>query len=80
MTEFWVSKARFWCKYCKCWMSDNKASRAKHDGGDRHKETLQLWMKENRDRRKNEAKDKEDIDREMKEIERAARASFEREA
>ena len=33
MTEFWVSKAKFWCKYCKCWMSDNKASRAKHDNG-----------------------------------------------
>ena len=26
MTEFWVSKKRYWCKYCKCWMADTKAS------------------------------------------------------
>ena len=30
MTEFWVSKKRYWCKYCKCWMADTKV---RHRGG-----------------------------------------------
>lgn len=76
MTEFWVSKARYWCKFCKCWMSDNKSSRAKHDNGERHKEAVQTWMRENRDRRRAESKEKAELEREMKEIERAARAAF----
>ncbi|RYH17891.1 hypothetical protein EON65_27960 [archaeon] len=29
MTEFWVSQAKYYCKFCKCYMADNKTVR--HD-------------------------------------------------
>ena len=27
MTEYWVSKDRYWCKHCRCWMADNPSVR-----------------------------------------------------
>ncbi|SPP79122.1 WW domain-binding protein 4 [Drosophila guanche] len=37
MTEFWKSNERKYCDFCKCWLSDNKASIAFHEDGKRHK-------------------------------------------
>ena len=76
MTEFWVSKARYWCKYCKCWMSDTKAARFKHEQGERHKSAVLAWMKENRQKKKDEAREKEELAREMAMIDKAARGQF----
>ncbi|XP_062143075.1 WW domain-binding protein 4 [Drosophila sulfurigaster albostrigata] len=37
MTEYWKSNERKYCDFCKCWLSDNKASIAFHESGKRHK-------------------------------------------
>ena len=37
MTEFWVSRSKFWCEYCKVWLDDSKNARARHEDGERHK-------------------------------------------
>eukprot|EP00283_Hemiselmis_rufescens_P025165 CAMPEP_0173451942 /NCGR_PEP_ID=MMETSP1357-20121228/47729_1 /TAXON_ID=77926 /ORGANISM="Hemiselmis rufescens, Strain PCC563" /LENGTH=73 /DNA_ID=CAMNT_0014418753 /DNA_START=55 /DNA_END=273 /DNA_ORIENTATION=- len=73
MTEYWVSKQRFWCKFCQCWMSDTKAARSKHDNGNRHKESVEEWMKDNRKKKKEERIAKEDFEKDMREMDRAAR-------
>ena len=76
MTEYWVSKVRYWCKYCKCWMADTKAARFKHEQGIRHKEAVLEWMKENRQKKKDEQREKDELAREMAAIEKAARQQF----
>ena len=40
-TENWRSSVNRFCKYCKCWVADNKASWAGHEQGARHKKAVE---------------------------------------
>jgi len=40
MSERWVSTEQKFCKYCKCWVADNKVSWAGHENGVRHKKNV----------------------------------------
>ena len=49
-TENWRSSVNRFCKYCKCWVADNKASWAGHEQGSRHKKAVEdklMEMKRN---------------------------------
>uniref|UniRef100_A0A7S4PPC7 Matrin-type domain-containing protein n=1 Tax=Guillardia theta TaxID=55529 RepID=A0A7S4PPC7_GUITH len=76
MTEFWVSKAKHWCKYCKCWMNDSKMAITKHESGDRHKEAVARFVRNNREKKRHEEIEKAQMEKEMREIERKAREQF----
>ena len=39
--ECWKSSVNRFCKYCKCWVADNKASWAGHEQGSRHKKAVE---------------------------------------
>ena len=39
--ECWKSSVNRFCKYCKCWVADNKASWAGHEQGSRHKAAVE---------------------------------------
>jgi len=39
--ESWRSSVNRFCKYCKCWVADNKASWAGHEQGSRHKKAVE---------------------------------------
>lgn len=41
MTEVWKSNENKFCKYCKCWVADNKVSWAGHEQGVRHKKAVE---------------------------------------
>jgi len=41
MTEYWKSQAKKFCDFCKCWISDNKASRTFHENGKRHQQAVE---------------------------------------
>jgi len=41
MTEVWKSNENKFCKYCKCWVADNKVSWAGHEQGSRHKKAVE---------------------------------------
>jgi len=41
MTEYWKSQENHFCKYCKCWISDNPVSRQIHENGTRHKQAVE---------------------------------------
>ena len=48
--ESWKSSVNRFCKYCKCWVADNKASWAGHEQGSRHKKAVEdklMEMKRN---------------------------------
>ncbi|OWZ27891.1 hypothetical protein LQV05_002277 [Cryptococcus neoformans] len=36
MTEYWVSKKQYWCKYCNIWIRDDAPSRRQHETGLKH--------------------------------------------
>jgi len=40
MSERWISTEQKFCKYCKCWVADNKVSWAGHETGVRHKKNV----------------------------------------
>jgi len=41
MSEYWVSQARKFCDFCKCWIADQKASIEFHENGKKHKQAVQ---------------------------------------
>ena len=50
MTEYWVSQARHWCEYCKIYINGSKSSIAFHEQGRKHKEIVELFLKDMRKR------------------------------
>jgi len=46
MTEYWKSQARKFCDFCKCWLSDNKASIEFHESGKRHQQAVENRLQE----------------------------------
>jgi len=41
MTEYWKSQAKKFCEFCKCWISDNKASVSFHENGRKHQQAVE---------------------------------------
>mmetsp|Transcript_5939 Transcript_5939/g.17341 ORF Transcript_5939/g.17341 Transcript_5939/m.17341 type:complete len:388 (-) Transcript_5939:112-1275(-) len=77
MTEFWVSQAKHYCKYCKVWMQGDKMSIRKHETGKRHLEMLDEFKRTKREERMGSVKDDAELRKQLREIERAAAASLE---
>eukprot|EP01052_Picozoa_sp_SAG31_P031896 SAG31_NODE_3433_length_4277_cov_11.720747_1_plen_420_part_00 len=77
MTEFWVSQANYWCKICKCWIKDNKSSRAIHEGGARHAENLREHLKEVWSKGRKIRDEQRELQDELRAIEDAALKDFE---
>ena len=76
MTEYWVSQARHWCEYCKIYINGSKSSIAFHEQGRKHKEIVELFLKDMRKRNRERKIERQDLDRELAKIERdAAKAS-----
>jgi radical SAM superfamily enzyme len=49
MTEYWVSQSKYYCKFCKQWMADNKATRQLHDLSEKHKSQVEYFHKKKSD-------------------------------
>ncbi|KAH9062470.1 hypothetical protein EDB87DRAFT_1673889 [Lactarius vividus] len=69
MSEYWVSKKRYFCKYCDTYIADDVPSRQHHENGLRHKGNVERFEEKQK-------KDAEEEKREMMRIERAASAAF----
>ncbi|EDW65034.2 WW domain-binding protein 4 [Drosophila virilis] len=76
MTEYWKSNERKYCDFCKCWLSDNKASIAFHESGKRHKLNVSKRITEiSRNSEKSE-REKQKMDAEIRKMEDAAMKSY----
>ena len=71
-TEYWVSQARHWCEYCRIFINGSKASIAFHENGRKHKEIVELTLRDMRKRGRERRGDQAEIDKEMARIEREA--------
>ncbi|KAH9814173.1 hypothetical protein DFH28DRAFT_318753 [Melampsora americana] len=77
MTEYWVSKQSYYCKYCEIYIRDDKPSRAQHENGLRHKGNLERYIRDIYKKEERINYEKEEEKRLMKKINDAAQATHE---
>ncbi|CAE6417662.1 unnamed protein product [Rhizoctonia solani] len=76
MSEFWVSKKRYWCKYCGISIADDAPSRQHHENGLRHKGNVERYIRDIYKTSEKKKKDAAEEEREMKRIDAAAREAY----
>ena len=76
MSEYWVSQAKHYCKVCNCYIADNKASRAHHENGAKHKEKVEILNKQKRDEKLHGARSEVELKHQLAEIEKAAKEAI----
>jgi len=70
MSEYWVSKKRYFCKYCDTYIADDAPSRQHHENGLRHKGNVERFVRGLYKAGEKQKKDAEEEKREMMRIER----------
>jgi hypothetical protein len=67
MSEYWVSKKRYWCKYCETYIADDVPSRQQHENGLRHKGNKERFVrglyKQAESKKKDEAEERREMAR-----------------
>jgi WW domain-binding protein 4 len=67
MSEYWVSKKKYFCKYCDIYIADDAPSRQQHENGLRHKGNQERFVrglyKEGERRKKDAEEEKREIAR-----------------
>jgi len=76
MSEYWVSKKRYFCKYCDVYIADDAPSRQHHENGLRHKGNVDRFVRGLYKEGVKRKKDADEEKREMIRIEQAANAAF----
>lgn len=72
MSEYWVSKGKYYCTYCKVYIADDKPSRQHHETGGRHKGNLERYIRDIYKKGAQAEKEKKQAEREMKAINAAS--------
>ncbi|KAI9242306.1 MAG: hypothetical protein BYD32DRAFT_403846 [Podila humilis] len=78
MSEYWKSNAKHFCRFCKIYITDNKASRNIHDNGSKHKENVERFLREQNQRSRDKEYNTAKMDKQMEAIERAAMEQYQR--
>ncbi|THU82025.1 hypothetical protein K435DRAFT_831748 [Dendrothele bispora CBS 962.96] len=76
MSEYWVSKKKYYCKYCEIYIADDAPSRQQHENGLRHKGNRDRFIRGLYKDGEKKKKDLEEEKREMVRVEMAAQAAF----
>jgi WW domain-binding protein 4 len=76
MSEYWVSKKRYFCKYCDVYIADDVPSRQHHENGLRHKGNVERFVRGLYKTGEKRKKDAEEEKREMRRIEQVRFYSF----
>ncbi|KAF8306315.1 hypothetical protein DL93DRAFT_225342 [Clavulina sp. PMI_390] len=74
MSEFWVSRKKYLCKYCDIFIADDAPSRAHHESGLRHKGNKERFV---RNLYKSSEQKKKDLDEEKRELARVQKMANE---
>ena len=72
MSEYWVSQAKHYCKYCNTWIADNKPCRTNHDNSVKHKQNFDKFLKEKKEKTLHGQQNERELKKQMLEIEKAA--------
>ncbi|KAF7428317.1 hypothetical protein PC9H_007538 [Pleurotus ostreatus] len=76
MSEYWVSKKKYYCKFCNIYIADDAPSRQQHENGLRHKGNKERFVRGLYKAGEKRKKDLEEEKHEMIRVEQAARAAF----
>ena len=76
MSEYWVSKKKYFCQYCDIFIADDVPSRSHHENGMRHKGNKERFVRGLYKAGEKMKKDAEEEKREMKNIETAAQKAY----
>ncbi|GAA5982418.1 hypothetical protein JCM11641_006977 [Rhodosporidiobolus odoratus] len=76
MADYWVSRDKYFCKYCKIYISDDKPSRTHHETGLRHKGNYERYIRDIYKKGMTEKKEAREEAREVQRIEAAAAAAM----
>ncbi|XP_011178567.2 WW domain-binding protein 4 [Zeugodacus cucurbitae] len=76
MADYWKSNERKYCDFCKCWISDNKASIAFHESGKRHKLNVAKRITDISRNSEKAEREKQKMDAEIRKMEEAAMRSY----
>ncbi|KIO18822.1 hypothetical protein M407DRAFT_246377 [Tulasnella calospora MUT 4182] len=76
MSDYWVSKKKYFCKYCDIFIADDAPSRKQHEDGLRHKGNKDRFIRDLYKQGEKKKKEKAEADREMKAIDAAATAAY----
>ncbi|KAI9202090.1 uncharacterized protein BJ171DRAFT_515657 [Polychytrium aggregatum] len=76
MSEFWVAGKKWWCQYCRLFITDNKISRQTHEGGKKHKENVELYLRDVTKRSEAKRKEEAETRQMLEKIEKAAVKQF----
>lgn len=69
MSEYWLSKKKYWCKYCDIYIADDAPSRQQHESGLRHQGNKERFVRNLYKAGEKRKKDLEEEKREMARIE-----------
>ena len=67
-----MSQAKHWCEYCRIYIAGNKSSIAFHENGKKHKEIVELALRDMRKRGREKRNEDSEVQKELKKIEREA--------
>ncbi|KAF0298549.1 WW domain-binding protein 4 [Amphibalanus amphitrite] len=76
MADYWKSNPRKFCDVCKCWFADNRSSIEFHERGKRHQEAVRAQLADLARRGRQDHIQKQQLDAEMEQMEKAAMAAF----
>lgn len=76
MTEYWKSLPKKYCDFCKCWITDNKASVQFHERGEGHKAQVQRRLNELTKKGEIEYLHQQQVNTDMKRMEEAALRAY----
>lgn len=76
MSEYWVSKKKYFCKYCEIYIADDVPSRRQHENGLRHQGNRERFIRNIYKSSEKKKKDLEEEKRELARVEQAANAAF----
>lgn len=69
MSEYWVSKKKYFCKYCDIYIADDAPSRQQHENGMRHKGNTERFIRGLYKGSEKRKKDAEEEKRDMARVE-----------
>ena len=72
-----MSQSKHYCKFCNCWVADNRPSIQHHEQGAKHREKVELFHKARREERFQGKQSERELKQQMDEIERAAKEALE---
>ncbi|KAJ1979432.1 WW domain binding protein 4 [Dimargaris verticillata] len=72
----WVANAKHWCRYCKLYIQDNKATRNIHENGKKHRENVAQFLRDIDKKSRADLEQEKETQRQLTLIEEAAARQY----